>query len=256
MEGWEKQDVIVLWIWVGIGIFVLFTLFISVLVIRQISVLKQTKKKAKKRLKESEDVFYEKTISFQENERQRLAEELHDNIISQLNRVRLSLTQGNIEKLNLDLQHSMRAIRELSHNLTPPELSQISLSNLIEDYLEPIQKSITIDYWHNWLEEGYPLRDALKLDLFRIFQELVNNTIKHAQAKKLEVNLRLSSRCIVLMVRDDGKGMTASGKDTGIGMRNIAVRAKRLNARYKFKSKPNGGTFFIILVTELTQNSS
>ncbi|WP_165828244.1 sensor histidine kinase [Chryseobacterium phosphatilyticum] len=179
----------------------------------------------------------------QEQDRGRLAEELHDNIISQLNLIRLNLNDKKPEELNHDLKKSMQLIRELSHNLTPPDLNEVDLTDLIADYLEQINKNIEVIFRHFTIE--IPLSEPVKLNLFRIVQELVSNILKHAEATRVDVSLRISLNYLMLTVEDNGRGFISGNHSGGIGMRNIQSRAQKIKAIYKLKTQPEKGTKFI-----------
>nr|WP_315034182.1 ATP-binding protein [uncultured Chryseobacterium sp.] len=179
----------------------------------------------------------------QEQDRERLAEELHDNIISQLNLIRLNIKDKDSEELNRDLKKSMQLIRELSHNLTPPDLSEIDLTDLIADYLDQINKNIDIIFRHITVE--MPISNPVKLNLFRIVQELITNILKHAEATRVDVSLRISLNYLALTIEDNGRGFIISNHSGGIGLRNIQSRAQKIKVIYKLKTQPEKGTKFI-----------
>ncbi|WP_164466552.1 sensor histidine kinase [Chryseobacterium nakagawai] len=182
-------------------------------------------------------------LLLQEQDRERLAEELHDNIISQLNLIRLNLNDKQPEELSKDLKRSMQLIRELSHNLTPPDLNEIDLTDLIEDYLEQVNKNIEVIF--RSITIGIPISNPVKLNLFRIVQELVTNILKHAEATRIDVSLRVSLNYVILTIEDNGRGFILGKHSGGIGMRNIKSRAQKIKAIYKLKTQPEKGTKFI-----------
>ena len=243
MWRWENQDQIVLWIWIGIGLFFLTTLFITLLVINYLKSIKKNKKKVSQLVRNTKKEYWENTLLLQEKDRERLAEELHDNIISQLNLIRLNLTDKNPDELNGDLKRSMQLIRELSHNLTPPDLDDIELADLIADYLEQVNKNIEVIYHHITL--NMPISNPVKLNLFRIVQELVTNILKHAEATRVDVSLRISLNYLMLTIEDNGCGFIMGTQSGGIGLRNIQSRAQKIKAIYKLKTQPEKGTKFI-----------
>lgn len=243
MWRWENQDQIVIWIWIGIGLFFLTTLLITLLVINYVKSIKRNKKKVSQLVRNTQKEYLENMLLLQEQDRERLAEELHDNIISQLNLIRLNLNEKKPEELSRDLKRSMQLIRELSHNLTPPDLNEIDLANLLEDYLEQINKNIEVIF--HAITIGIPISNLVKLNLFRIVQELVTNILKHAEATRIEVSLRISLNYLMLTIEDNGRGFIIGNQSGGIGLRNIKSRAQKIKINYKLKTQPEKGTKFI-----------
>ncbi|WP_160138616.1 sensor histidine kinase [Chryseobacterium sp. c4a] len=243
MWRWENQDQIVIWIWIGIGLFLLTTLLITLLVVNYLKSIKRNKKKVSQLVRSTQKEYWENMLVLQEKDRERLAEELHDNIISQLNLIRLNLHDKKPEELSRDLKKSMQLIRELSHNLTPPDLNEIDLKDLIEDYLEQVNKNTKVVF-HS-MTIGMPLSNSVKLNLFRIVQELVTNILKHAEATRIDVSLRISLNYLMLTIEDNGRGFVIGNHSGGIGLRNIKSRAQKIKAIYKLKTQPEKGTKFI-----------
>lgn len=243
MGRWENQDQIVLWIWIGIGLFFLTTLFITLLVINYLKSIKKNEQKVSKLVRNTQKEYRENMLLVQEQDRERLAEELHDNIISQLNFIRLNINDKKPEELNRDLKKSMQLIRELSHNLTPPDLDEIELEDLIADYLDQINKNIEVAFSHMTVRT--PISNPVKLNLFRIVQELITNILKHAEATRVDVSLRISLNYLILTIEDNGRGFAIENQSGGIGLKNIQSRAQKIKAIYKLKTQPEKGTKFI-----------
>lgn len=243
MWRWEDQDQIVVWIWIGIGLFLLTTVLITALVINYLKSIKKNKQKVSQLIRNTQKEYRENILHLQDRDRERLAEELHDNIISQLNLIRLNLHDKNTEQLNWDLKRSMQLIREFSHNLTPPDLDEIELEDLIADYLDQISKNIEVIFRHITIK--IPISNPVKLNLFRIVQELITNILKHASATRVDVYLRISVCYMVLIIEDNGCGFIIESQSGGIGLRNIQSRAQKIKAIYKIKTQPEKGTKFI-----------
>ncbi|WP_343659184.1 ATP-binding protein [Chryseobacterium sp.] len=243
MWRWEDQDQIIVWIWIGIGLFLLTTVLITALVINYLKSIKKNKQKVSQLVRNTQKEYQENILHLQDRDRERLAEELHDNIISQLNLIRLSLHDKNTEQLNWDLKRSMQLIREFSHNLTPPDLDEIELEDLIADYLDQISKNIEVIFRHITIK--IPISNPVKLNLFRIVQELITNILKHAAATRVDVSLRISLGYLVLIIEDNGCGFIMESQSGGIGLRNIQSRAQKIKAIYKIKTQPEKGTKFI-----------
>ncbi|MCT2561973.1 sensor histidine kinase [Chryseobacterium herbae] len=242
----ENQNLaVVLWIWIGIGLLFLITLFITVLTTTYLKSIKKNKRKVMQMVRNTQTECWENTLYIQEKDRERLAEELHDNIISRLNLIRLNTASKSVNELSQDIRVSMQLIRELSHNLTPPDLDDIELPDLIADYLEQVE-DIPVAFHHSG-NPGDRISSSVKLNMFRIVQELISNVLKHAQATKVEIRLRISTQYLILTVKDNGCGFKTGTQYGGIGLRNIRSRTQQINAVYKLKTKPEKGTQWMIL---------
>lgn len=247
MEDWENQGVISYWIWTGIAIFSLFTVFIFILINRHFRRVKIEQNLAQKLVQDEKDKFIDKSIHIQESERQYLSEELHDNVVSQLNLIRLSNLKDP-DQIEQHLQKSIKAVRELSRNLSPAHLDMILFTDLIQDYLEPIKEQFSIRFHFSPIIGEYLSPDK-KLDLFRVFQEIITNLLKHNKASEIRIYMRSSPLYTALIIQDNGFYFSTTDIKNGTGLRNIELRANRLDAIYKYKSTPKGTRFIIGLNT-------
>jgi PAS domain S-box-containing protein len=190
-------------------------------------------------------------ITGQERERSELAEELHDNINQILASTRLyiecAMSDDHVRKDLLDrgrilLYSAMKEIRKLSRTLLPPALDEVSLLEALNDMVEDIQLVNPIDIYRNWdnfTEEA--VSPKLKLTIFRIVQEQLNNIHKHAKATKVFINLERQGDFINLSIKDDGIGFNTLTKKTGVGLRNISSRAEVNNGKVQIQSTPGKG---------------
>ncbi len=118
------------------------------------------------------------SVQILERERERIASDLHDDIIGQLHRIQL---MNNDEKLNKLLANSIDSARNISHELSPPMLNDSSLIDLITDFISPLKRNYEVSIFYNGYDE-FDLSKDQKLHIFRTFQELISNIIKHAQS--------------------------------------------------------------------------
>ena len=196
-------------------------------------------------------------LSGQERERSELGEELHDNINQILASTRLyvecALADENIRKDLLEkgrilLDSAMKEIRKLSRTLLPPSLGEVtllqSLNDLTNDILE-VTPVIIKKNWKNFDESG--LSEKLKLTIFRIVQEQMNNVHKHSHAKNVIISLEKNDGSIRLSIKDDGVGFNIVTKRTGVGIRNITSRAEVNNGIVNIHSSPGRGCELVVL---------
>lgn len=255
MEYAKEQHIITSWIWMGIFVFGLFTMAISYLVKRHLITVKRTRKNAVKTISATRERYSQQATYLQEQDRKRLSDELHDNVMSRLNVLHLNLFEGNIPSLEKNLKASMRVVRELSHNLTPVELNEVELWDLIDDYLDQLKHQLDIRYYTDIRSDINPISSEMKLNMFRIFQELVSNILKHADATQVLVHLRYTPQSIALIIADNGKGFITHSKPNGIGLRNIKLRVSKIKGHYKYNTQPNQSTRFILYIPQLKSNT-
>ncbi|HYH16194.1 MAG TPA: sensor histidine kinase, partial [Flavisolibacter sp.] len=177
------------------------------------------------------------TIDGQENERREIGKELHDNIGQQLTTTKLYLdlakstadaSTGEMIGLALrSVSDVINEIRGISRSLMPPTLGDLGLIDSITDLIETMTRTQTIKIElldKEFNEKKVP--DNQKLMLFRIIQEQLNNVVKHAQAKQVEITLETNADSIFLEIIDDGIGFDPTKMRKGLGLTNIRNRAE------------------------------
>lgn len=199
------------------------------------------------------------TISAQEKERKRIAQDLHDEVGAMLSVVKLNV--GRIEKKSEEvaakelaaetktyLDEVITQVRRISRSLLPPSLEKLGLYFALEELANWVNKSeqMQIKCWKGG--EQFRFNDKKELAVFRIVQELLNNAIKHSEASTIYINSRFSpNKNLMISVSDDGKGFKLEEKlNSGLGLKNLDSRTRIMNAKFKMKSAPGKGTTAII----------
>ena len=190
-------------------------------------------------------------ISAQENERQDIGRELHDNINQILTTSRLYLGLVKTENENdrslicetdklIDM--AIGEIRDLSHSLILPVLHQSDLKEALTYIFKTTAKvlGLIVSGEFTSLDES-TISDKLKLTIYRIVQEQLNNINKHAKAKKVCIRLVQKKGKIELLIKDDGVGFDTSKKWIGVGLKNIKTRASLFNGDMHIISAPGKG---------------
>jgi signal transduction histidine kinase len=133
-------------------------------------------------------------------------------------------------------------IRGLSQSLAPPELANIGLVESIKDICNPLKKihAFKIEFIHSQFSEK-TLPDNMKLMLFRIIQEQINNIIRHAAASSIRIQLENMNGQLYLEITDDGKGFDPLKVKRGLGLTNMANRASLFDGRANIISSPGHG---------------
>ena len=197
----------------------------------------------------------ERLMKAQEEERMRIAGELHDGFLQQLTSltlrmggVALKLPADSEGKTKIkDLQAQMiqmgTELRHLSHELHPPTLHDAGLPAALCAYCEEFSKIRGVPVSCEVDETIADLSRGAALVLYRIAQEALGNVAKHSQAKHAEVRLNRRDGNVQLFVSDDGIGFEPSDKTrTGLGLINMRERVHQLNGIFEFDSKPGLGT--------------
>ncbi len=194
----------------------------------------------------------ESLMEGEEKERLRIAKELHDGVNVDLSAIKYKLTsllEKNNEVINEAvsmIDKSCEQVRAISHNLIPPSLKDFSLIETIEDFCTTTNNLHTQEVTFNHIGEAIHISKKAEVNIFRIVQELVNNSVKHAEATEIAVQISHRENVIQLTVEDNGKGFDKEKvKNGGIGLQNIQSRVDYLNAKLDFDSN-NKGTSYII----------
>lgn len=194
---------------------------------------------------------YENTLSFkiQELERQRFAQELHDGIGANLSLLKMYLTsigdakvpQEELRTRSLLVLHTtLDEVHSLIHNLHPRSLTTLGLPASIKAMVDAINQSQKLKVYIE-LETLPQLSPTVEINLFRIVQELLQNTIKHAQATKINLSLRIEGQLLCLHYQDDGKGIAQVPLHQGNGLLNIQQRVALLKGHYLPKATSTQG---------------
>lgn len=190
------------------------------------------------------------SIQVQENERKRIAQDLHDELGAVLSISRMHLLQ--LEKQNSEAnpfllkelqnirsltENALASMRRISHELMPLQLEAFGLVKTLEAIAAQACKAGTIQIEVK-AENKLPELDwPLKLSLYRISMELINNTIKHAEASKIEIEIGASEKYIHYHYTDDGKGLQTDNNHDGLGQKGIEGRIKSMKGTYTIMEK-------------------
>lgn len=191
-----------------------------------------------------------KLIDVQEQERHRIARELHDDIAQQLVLIGLEvqgLMSDSSSKLRLDRLYSWvssvaEATRALSHDLHPFALSYVGLARALHSLCRQTGEAMSITI--NFAEENVPpLAGDISLCLYRVAQEALQNIVKHSHAHTAAVELRVKNGQALLRIVDDGAGMSTEQQAIGgMGFTNMRERLMALDGALKITSAPTKGT--------------
>jgi signal transduction histidine kinase len=254
MEEWQDPKIIALWI--AIALVVVISLILYIILFTRLyfkRIIKEQEKLTKAKIDYQKQMLYD-SILIQEQERNRTAANLHDGLISKLNIIKLSLFSGkSVDEIGNMLEDTCTLARGITHDLCPPLVEELSIEELIDDLLLPLSNSLNVQF-HRQSIGNEPLASEHKIQILRIAQEVINNSLKYAQSESLTVYMHTSKKYLSLKIEDTGIGFDTTKQHKGLGLKNIELRVQVLGAHYKIKSKPNKGTQFMMCINRTKQN--
>jgi PAS domain S-box-containing protein len=196
-------------------------------------------------------------IRGEERERQRFAREMHDGLGPLLSTIKLYVNELDGENMKTDerkelIKHSnelideaVTATRTISNNLMPTVIHNYGLIKAIDAFCDKVNKINKLNMKFETENIHDRLDQNLEIILFRVISELINNTIKHAQADNVYILIDLNNSTLNVFFKDDGVGFDVekimNEENKGMGLKNIISRIKSIDGRYYFNSAPNEG---------------
>ena len=257
-----RQRALLIWVVIGLTL-----LAVAVFIIVQQGLRNQKLRNQQQQQAANQEIFElmlsqnQKKEEGKKHAQKRISEELHDGILGQINGIRMLLIGLNNKaddtavKLRSDAIHKLQEVQEeirsLSHELNHAALQKVnnfinSLHKLLEQTAVPAGLRYSFNYSKDFNWDN--LNSDYKINLYRITQEVVQNTIKHAGATTIFVELSTPNDQLRLKISDDGRGFKAKSGKMGIGHRNIASRVEQLGGKWKIKSKIGKGTTVLIFL--------
>ena len=193
----------------------------------------------------------------QEAERNRIGKDLHDSLGAMLSTIKLQMS-ANLNKEGLSESPAMKKakemideaceeVRKISRDMMPITLSKYGLHTALEELVE----KYTIEGGPTVIYQAFGINRVSDKDLdlfvFRIVQELVNNSIKHAQATEIIIQINYLEDVMMITVEDDGRGFEYNQMlYQGMGLKNVEYRAQYLKGKFSVESSPGQGTIMVV----------
>ncbi|WP_163711450.1 sensor histidine kinase [Mangrovibacterium lignilyticum] len=259
ISKFQSQELGEFMVWSGVAMSLTFA--IGVFMIQKIF-------KYMKRVEDSrrltEKMFLNAIIQTEEKERKRFAKDLHDGLGPLLSTVKMSISS--LEQLEHDkssmeivkntemvINEAIKSLKEISDNLSPHVLDNFGLARAIRNFINKINatKALHITLKSNLGSERFD--NNIEVVLYRVVCELINNTIKHAKAKKIEISLTKEEKNLTIVYQDNGKGfhkerLLDRPSNSGMGFSNIFSRINSLKGEIHVDSQPGKGTHVLIKV--------
>ena len=206
--------------------------------------------------------FARRLITAQENERHRLAAELHDSLGQNLsvikNRAHLAAqlagssvdVKGHLEAIDRVATTAIAETRSLAHNLHPPHIEQVGLTESLQGLIVEVSQASPIRFERRLENVDDLFKGAAATHFFRIVQEALNNLVKHSQAAEAIVTLERDLHLVRLRIADDGVGFDRAAVDLqlGLGLTSMRERVRMLEGTFQLESQPGLGTRLIVEV--------
>ena len=212
------------------------------------------------RLKKQKIAFQEElftsNLNSQEEEKKRIARELHDGVGQQISSIKLGLENIDRSQLEADktiddlrqlVSSTLQSVRGISHQLMPLALQRFGLVKALESLVEFMDDNSSTDYkFENFNVTNIELSDTDQIHLYRIAQELLQNVSKHSEATSTVVQLFSQKEKLHLTISDNGVGLSLKSENYGIGLANIKTRVEAINGTIQISSKSGDTTIQIV----------
>jgi signal transduction histidine kinase len=245
-----------------IGVLISFMIIVGVVLIRELFYFL---KRAEIDRARAEKRVINAIIMTEENERKRFANDLHDGLGPLLSTIKMSMSAlgerikdkpGNtiLNNTNHLINEAINTIKDISNNLSPHVLSNFGLSSALSAFTMKINqtKVIEVDFKSNM--DKYRLENEKEVVIYRAACELINNSIRHSGASRIEIELNKHEKFITLQFYDNGRGFDTSALNSedgkGMGLSNIDTRVKSIDGVFILESTPGKGTSALIKIIE------
>ena len=192
-----------------------------------------------------------RALMVQEGERQRVARELHDEVGQTLTGVMLQVEglaaripeelREDLDELRETARSGAEDVRRIVRSLRPEALEDLGLPSALAALATAFHDQAGVRVERR-LEAGLPLSEEQELVFYRVAQEAITNVARHAAASRVEIQLRRDDAGVLLMVRDDGVGLTPPTNGASHGIRGMRERAMLIGAQLTIDRPPDGGT--------------
>ncbi len=209
------------------------------------------------RAQEREDLQRQRfsaVIEAEENERSRVAKDLHDGLGQLISTAKLGLTAVSLHShdpqnqlLNNSisvLDRATQEVRSIAHNLMPAALTELGLHAALEDMVEKINDAKLMNVQLNMTGIDQRLPGTVEVAVYRVIQEVINNMLKHSRADQIQVNLTRTGNALNLSIADNGVGFEKEmiTRSKGLGWKSVFSRIALLNGNIEVDTRPGAGT--------------
>ncbi len=256
MKNNGEQEIFIL---IAIGIAIMLGLAVAFVVFYY-----QAQRKMLLQKMDAQRQLLQATLLAQEEERRRIAKDLHDEVGSKLNVIYLYTEQ--LKKLSskpdkfkttmddvTDIIHNaIDTTRRISHDLLPPVLEEFGFVEALKELCAAYNRLHILDIQlHVNPDEGIVADKMVEVNLFRIIQELINNSLRHGKAQQVQLQVLATAEGLQIFYKDDGKGFDANVAQKGLGMKSIESRLQIIQGTWTYETALDEGLEVQILISGL-----
>jgi len=211
-----------------------------------------------KQLKDQELKGLDAIVEAQEKERERIANDLHDNLGSRMATLKLLIDDihhktkkeqtEQLPKLQLLADETYHEVRKIAHNSHTGSLISHGLIASMKTIADQISESGGLKVNVNNINVKQRVKNNIEILVFRIIQELLTNILKHAKASEATIQFSEDNQELTIMIEDNGKGFLLKETNLGFGLTNIEKRLSNLNGNIEIDSSPGNGTTIILTI--------
>lgn len=257
VSNFQAQDFRLLYIWVGVlsSLFLALGLLLIKQIFNYIDRMEAERREAEKQLLSS-------VIVTEESERKRLARELHDGLGPLMSGIRMSVSAlqkqltdekqkqiaGNANKL---VQEALKSVKDISTNLSPHMLENFGLVQALKNFINKIGASSELNITYNTTLKNENFPHKIEIIVYRVICEMLTNTVKHAAASQVVINLDQTNNALMIDYADDGKGFNLQdvfNKKQGMGLSNMYSRIASINGSVDIDTAKENGIVIKIYI--------
>ncbi len=243
---------------VFISITIILLLIITIIIIMYQSYKNKQLAEKTKIQQQVERKMIEVVIETEDKERKRFAEDLHDGLGVLLSTLKLYINEIDgtkdrserekiIKQSNEMLDDAIKNARNIANNIMPVALKNNGLEMAINSFCNKINASSGIDINIRSINFNKHYKSTIEISIYRILTEMINNTLKHAQASRIDITLTDKQGHLFITYKDDGVGFdytkTITSSKKGMGLNNSLSRMETIGAKYEIKTAPGKGFF-------------
>lgn len=202
-------------------------------------------------LQQEKENTLNKILETEEKERTRIAKDLHDGIVQDLAVVKIKVqsaerqpdaeAKNELKNIYSEVDKISKELREISYQMMPVTLKELGLVTALEDLLNRLLTPQNINFDFEAIGIETRLSEKIEVTVYRMCQELLNNSIKHSQASEISLLLLLKNNALTLTYEDNGVGFDMSNVSKGIGLNSLDSRIKMIQGSLEINSTKNEG---------------
>lgn len=235
-----------------------FNLYITILIIALLGLIflvmflrNRHKHKTEILIRERNELVLSKVLETEEKERTRIAKDLHDGIVQDLVAIKHQLNKAvdldpneskeNVKSIALDIERAGNELRDISYQMMPLTLKEYGLEKALDALLQKTCSALNISYDFELINVHKTLEEKIEVSIYRICQELINNSVKHSQASHIGLLIQGKGDHLQIIYEDNGVGFDANSITKGIGLNSLDSRIELIKGSFTIDSEISKG---------------